>query len=265
MADQSVRRGRVQVLKVMTSLSPLDALRGAQRAGPIAAAKPRMLLAGATGPLGNEVLNRLVGAQKYAMVQVLARERYVHGLRGMQLLAQEGDDAARWPVQAAEVGVIMFEPARPYYQRERALWTPQPAQLLVVAQWMKQCGVTTLAVVLPHDVGSLPQAIKQGLANVDEHDVAALGFERLIFVRSAREAVKVTAGSFLQRTARTMLSAMSYMVPQSERPVRAMHVAKLVDAALLQAPPGIHVAAPEIVWRAAQKDGLQPELDAWLN
>ena len=249
----------------MSSLSPLDALRGAQRLSPSGAARPRMLLAGATGPLGNEVLNRLVGAQKYELVQVLARERYVHGLRGMQLLTQNGDDAVLWSVQAAEVGVIMFEPARPYYQREQALWTPQPAQLLAVAQWMKRCGVSTLAVVLPHDVGSLPQAIKQGLANVDEHDVAALGFDRLIFVRSAREAQKVSAGSFLQRTARTMLSAMSYMVPQGERPVRAMHVAKLVEAALQQAPLGIHVAAPELVWRAAQKDGLQPELDAWLS
>ena len=33
-----------------------------------------------------------------------------------------------------DVGLIMFEPPRPFYQRERALWTPQPEQLLAVAQ-----------------------------------------------------------------------------------------------------------------------------------
>ena len=92
-----------------------------------------------------------------------------------------------------------------------------------------------------------------------------MGFERLILVRSAREPARLTAGNLLQRTARTMLSALSYMVAQSDRPVRAMHVARLVDAALLQAPPGIHVAAPERVWRAAQKNGLQTELNDWLG
>ena len=224
-----------------------------------------MLVAGATGPLGNEVLNRVVGGQQYALVQVLARERYTEGLRGMQLLQQAGDDAAQWPLQAAQVGLIMFEPPRPFYQRERALWTPQPAQLQNVARWMRDCGVQTLAVVLPHDMGSLPQSIRQGLANLDEQAVAALGFERLILVRSARELARLSAGNLLQRTAKTMLSALSYMVPQSDRPVRAMHVARLVEAALLHAPPGIHVAAPERVWRAAQKDGLQAELRDWLN
>ncbi|MDR2299930.1 MAG: hypothetical protein LBE30_16480 [Comamonas sp.] len=249
----------------MSSPSPLDVLRGAQRPGSAAVTRPRMLLAGATGPLGNEVLNRVVGGQRYALVQVLARERYTEGLRGMQLLPQIGDDALQWPLETAEVGLIMFEPPRPFYQRERALRTPQPAQLQAIAQWMRACGVQTLAVVLPHDMGSLPQSIRQGLANVDEQQVTTLGFERLILVRSAREPARLSAGNVLQRTAKTLLSALSYMVPQSDRPVRAMHVAKLVEAALLHAPPGIHVAAPERVWRAAQKDGLQAELRDWLS
>jgi len=43
-------------------------------------------------------------------------------------------------------------------------------------------------------------------------------------------------------------------VPSSEQPVRAVKVAELVAAALQLAPPGIHVAAPELVWQAAQGD-----------
>ncbi|MDR3066293.1 MAG: hypothetical protein LBV05_12405 [Comamonas sp.] len=249
----------------MSTVSPLDALRHAQRPGPKTAAGPRLLLAGATGALGNEVLSRVVGAQNYALVQVLAREPYVQGLRGMELLAQQDDDVRQWPVQHADVGLIMFEPPRLHYQRERALWTPRPDQLQAVAQWMHCGGGQTLAVVLPHDAGRLPQALKRGLANLNEQGVAALGFERLIFVRSAREAQKAGAGHWLQRTANTMLSAFSHMLAQTERPVRAMHVARLVEAALLKAPPGIHVAPPELVWRAAQKEGLQPELQSWLG
>lgn len=126
-------------IAIMSTVSPLDALRGAQRPGPKTAVLPRLLLAGATGPLGNEVLSRVVGAQNYGLVQVLAREPYVQGLRGMELL------------------------------------------------------------------------------------------------------------------------------PQTERPVRALHVARLVEAALLKAPPGIHVAPPELVWRSAQKDALGAELQSWLG
>jgi hypothetical protein len=43
-------------------------------------------------------------------------------------------------------------------------------------------------------------------------------------------------------------------VPSSEQPVRAAKVAELVSVALELAPPGIHIAAPELVWRAAQGD-----------
>ena len=49
-----------------------------------------------------------------------------------------------------------------------------------------------------------------------------------------------------------MLSVLSFMVPSSEQPVRAAKVAELVGVALELAPPGIHVGAPELVWRAAQ-------------
>ena len=42
--------------------SPLQALQSALRPPPPAQAKPRLLVAGATGVLGNEVLRRLVGS-----------------------------------------------------------------------------------------------------------------------------------------------------------------------------------------------------------
>lgn len=253
----------------MTTVTPLDALHAAQRPASRAAAMPRLLLAGATGQLGNEVLNRLAGSQRYAQVQVLAREPYAAAMRGVQLRQVPQAEPAQWPAVfadlPAEVGVIMFEPPRTSHQCERALWTPEPQQLQALAQWMRGCGVQTLAVVLPHDMGSLPQAVKRGLANLDEQAVAALGFERLILVRSAREAVRATPRHWLQKVARMMLSALSYMVPNQERPVRALHVARLVDASLQKAPAGIHVAPPELVWRAAQRDALAAELKAWLE
>ncbi len=223
-----------------------------------------LLMAGATGTLGNEVLRRLAGAQRFQRTLVLAREPFTDGLRGVTMI-QAGDvPPQQWPLQAAQAGVIMFDPPRLFHDRERALWTPQPADLAAVAAWMRRCGASTLAVVLPHDQGRLPEALKYGLAGLDEQAVAALGFERVLFVRSARKPVAPGGLNLLQRTARWMLSVFQYMVPSSEQPVRAVKVAEFVDVALQLAPPGIHVAAPELVWRAAQKD-LRATVRQWLG
>lgn len=212
-----------------------------------------LLVAGATGALGNEVLHRLVGTQRFSRTRVLAREPFIDGLRGVATVLAPDAPIATWPAVPADVGLIMFDPPRLYYDRERALWTPSPAQWVEVAAWMRRSGVRTLAVVLPHAQGRLPEALKRGLAGLDEHAVATLGFDRVLLVRSARKPVAVVTG-FLPKVAAWMLSILAYMVPSSEQPVRASKVAEFVDIALRLAPPGIHIAAPETVWRAAQGD-----------
>jgi hypothetical protein len=60
-----------------------------------------------------------------------------------------------------------------------------------------------------------------------------------------------------------MLGIFKYMVPSREQPVRAVKVADFLAAALRLAPPGIHVAAPETVWLAAQGDTEKVARD-WL-
>jgi hypothetical protein len=60
-----------------------------------------------------------------------------------------------------------------------------------------------------------------------------------------------------------MLSVFKYMVPSNEQPVRAQRVAQFVAHALELAPSGIHIAAPETVWRAAQGD-VRAEVARWL-
>src|SRR4051794_398287 len=86
----------------------------------------RLVVAGATGALGNEVLNQLVGAGLFASTQVLAREPITRGIRGVgtTVVGSEAPDA--WPPLAADAAIVMFDPPRLFYDRERALWTPQP-------------------------------------------------------------------------------------------------------------------------------------------
>jgi len=238
--------------------SPLQALQSALRPAPPPQAKPRLLVAGATGVLGNEVLRRLVGSGRYAHTEVLATETMATGLSGVGIaLAGVPLPIVQWAARPlpAHTGLVMFEPPRMYYGRERTLWTPEPAELPALAQWFKHCGVQTLVVVVPHATGRLPDALKRGLANLDEQAVAALGFERLLLVRSARKAPDAAGKHFLERVAAWMLSTLKFMIPQAEQPVRPAKLAEFIDAALQVLPPGTHVAAPELLWQANQSGG----------
>ncbi|MDB5954257.1 hypothetical protein [Ramlibacter sp.] len=243
---------------------PLQALRAATRNPPATAGKPRLLIAGATGALGNEVLRRLAGSSAFAHTQVLAREPITAGLRGVQATLVPSDLPAEWPPAAADTGVVLFDPPRMYYQRERALWTPTPQGVLPLARWMRAGGVRTLAIVLPHAPGKLPDALKRGLATVDEQAIAALGFERLLVLRSAQKPRGQRHGNVGSVLAHWMLSIFRYMIPSSEQPVRAVKVAELLAVALQIAPPGIHVAGPELVWQAGHQD-VRAVARGWLG
>ena len=251
------------------SIQTSSALRAAwQPAQRNAAAKPRLIVAGATGVLGNEVLRRLAGSSHFAQTRVLAKEPMATGMAQVSIHEVWGDPQA-WQLlpggHGADVGVVMFEPPRLYYDRERALWTPAPAQLLALAQWLRGCGVHTLVVVVPHAQGRLPDAVKRGLANLDEQALAALGFDRLLLVRSAQKAAPAATQGVLKKAAAWMLSALSYMIPVTEQPVRPSKLAEFIDIAIHQLPVGTHVASPELLWRAAEGMNTLQVVQAWLN
>jgi hypothetical protein len=236
-------------------VSPSQALAAINRTPSVTKSQPDLLIAGATGALGNAVMQRLVGTHRFAHTQVLATEPMSQGMRMVSLHVVSGEIAA-WPqpAQRSDVAVVMFEPPRMYYERERALWTPEPEQLPALAAWLKSCGVQTLAIVLPHAQGSLPESLKRGLASLDEQALASIGFDRLIIVRSAQKPVALVKTHPLEKLAHWMLGIFQFMVPSSEQPVRPTKLAQMVDALLQTAPRGITVLAQEEVWALAQSD-----------
>ena len=259
------------------SIDATQVIHAAQRAMPLApraAALGTLLIAGATGALGNELVRRLVGSHRFAHTRVLAREPMRDGLRGVETVlvpamsqalesSSKGVPIAEWPRVSADTAVVAFDPPRLYHDRERALWLPDPTQLPDLARWLRACGVTTLAIVQPHAQGGMPEALKRGLASMDEQAIVALGFSRVILVRSAQKPTASKHANVGEKLAAWMLSITRLMVPSSEQPVRASKVAELVDMALVLAPPGVHIAAPELVWRASQGD-LRGVAQSWL-
>ena len=244
-----------------------EALRaGHAPARPSLPALPAVLVAGGGGPLGSALLEHLLAARAFAPVRVLVTQPTRAALHGLQTVLWDGSGALPGP--ASRLGIIVFDRERHANGREIAFYRPPPADLPALARAWHDAGVRHLLVVMPHTMASLPDALKRGLANLDEHAVAALGFEHLVFIRSAQAPADARAAHPAQRLAHWMLSQLQLMVPQRERPVRAAKVAQLaarIAARLPHSPPGTRVVPPELVWEAAQVDDVVALAEAWLN
>jgi len=222
------------------------------------------LLVGAAGSLGSAVLEHALGAYHY--VQVLVDGPVAAAMRGF--VPVTSDALASGALPRADTAFIVFDRKRHAHGREDAFHRPQPDALPALARRLHDTGVRRLIVVLPHAPALLPEALKRGLASLDEHAVASLGFEQLLIVRSAQMLPSARSPSRLQRLADGVLAQLRWMVPQREQPVRPAKVAALV-VQLAQALPQVHagtrVVPPELVWEYAQaKDGAAL-LHAWLH
>jgi hypothetical protein len=225
-----------------------------------------VLVLGAAGSLGSAVLEHLLADPHGAPVFVATRGLLNVGIRGLHEVRM---DSSRLPAAVhADCAVLVYDRPRFSNGRDDAFWTPQPQDLLAVARWLRANGIGVLVVVMPHAPSSLPEALKQGLANLDEEAVSMLDFERLLFVRSAQRPAGSHFDSRLERLAHWMLSQLRLMVPQREQPVRPAKVAAFVCEALAQLPrarPGTWVARPELVWEASQTQAVDELVQRWLD
>jgi hypothetical protein len=230
---------------------------------------PSALMIGGGGALGSAVLERLLASRRFKHVRVLVTQGFhaaMHGLEPLVFTESALHDAAV-PALNATLAIVVFDHARRANGREDAFVRPRPDELPALARWLFAGGVRELVVVLPHSVASLPQALKAGLANLDEHAVAALGFDHLVFVRSARPPPDARAGQWLQRLADGVLAQMRIMVAASNQPVRAQRVAQFaveLATSLPASTPGTRIAPPELVWLAAQLRDCEALVKAWL-
>ena len=247
-----------------------DALRGGHARPPATPPRPSALVVGGGGPLGSAVLERLLAERHFAHVRVLVSQGFRAAMHGLEpLVAAPSDlDTSPPPSLGADSALVIFDRTRHANGREDAFVKAQPEALPELARWLFAGGVRRLVVVLPHSMASLPQALKAGLASLDEHTVAALGFEHLVFVRPAQAPNDAPAASRLQRLADGVVAQLRFMVPQAEQPVRVQKVAAFVTELVARLPtsrPGTRVAPPELVWLAAQARTPGEVVQAWLD
>ena len=252
------------ILLPMSSIT--DALRAGRGPAHRRAVGERVLVAGGGGLLGAAVLEQVLGSRAFVQVSVLVAQPMNAALPGLTpVLWAPGHSATGAPPD--ETALVVFDRARHANGRELAFVRPEPAQLPALAAWLKARGVRRLLLVMPHAPASLPQALKAGLASLDEQAVAQLGFDHLVFVRSAQAPDAVRSRHLLQRVADWVLSQAQLMVPVRDKPVQAAKVARLVAliaAGLRTSPPGTRVVPPELVWEAAQSTDLASFVREWL-
>lgn len=246
-------------------LAPDQALAAAARpAASLADAPRRALVLGGGGALGSVVVERLLGSGRFAHVGVWTVAPLQAALRRLQPLGED-----EWPAFEADTALVVFDRARHANGRDEAFGRPDPADLPALTSRLLQLGVRTLVVVVPHAPGLLPQALKVGLASLDEGAVAALGFEHLVFMRPAQVGgVDTAPASLPARLARGLLAQMHWLVPQREQPVRSSTVARVaarLAAVLPGAAPGARVMPPELLWAAAQRPDDDGVVNAWLR
>jgi len=224
-----------------------------------------LLVAGAGGALGSAVLEHALASQRFGAVRVLVTQALRASVQGLETVIAAPESPPR--AGLADIAVVVFDTKRHANGREEAFLRPNPRGLPALAQWLHASGVRDLVVVMPHRAASLPQALKSGLADLDEHAVASLGFGRVVFVRSAQAPSGERSNVWLQRLADGVLAQLRMMTPQPDQPVRSSKVARFVAQLALQLPAsaaGTRVAAPELVWLAAQQADPAELVRAWL-
>lgn len=247
----------------------MDLVHQALRAGPTEEAAPpaprSALVAGGGGALGSAVVEQMLAGRAFRPLHVLVTQDFHASAAGLQPVVVDDDLAL--PEGLGGLALIVFDRARHANGRDAAFVRPAPERLPALAAALQRAGARDLLIVLPHAAASLPNALKAGLANLDEQAVAALGFERVVFMRSAQPPDALESRG-LQRVADVVLAQLRLMTPQHLQPVRAAKVAQLAAALARQlgdAPAGTRVMAPELVWQAAQSDDMDRYARAWLH
>lgn len=224
-----------------------------------------VLVVGGGGVLGSALLGEALVAGRFQRVGAVISAAIASGVRAFDTVTAHRLRSGK-PLDV-DLAFIVFERARHSNGRDAVFFQPSPSDLVALARQLHAAGARRLVVVVPHAPALLPQALQQGFASRDEAAVAALGFEQVVFMRTAQVEGSRPVGSLLRRFAAWWLSQLRWMVPTHQQPVRAVAVAQFAIAigrALPAHAGGTRVVPDEVLWRAAKSGQPDAAAQAWL-
>jgi uncharacterized protein YbjT (DUF2867 family) len=221
-----------------------DALAGAQRPLPnpaVKAAGKTMLVAGASGRLGERILARALASPGYDRVYVIASDPMPSTEIKLTALT-----TAAWTSHIDHVIAVLGveNPGELSAARRRTeVFSPLAAdQVLLLARHAKAMGVSRFMLVTPVDVLMQPAALRAQLGNLMEAELHRMGFESLLLVRPSDSELRQRQAGLAKRLMRLIVDlASGLLVGPRYTPLSVEHTARAAVRALQESGHGLTV------------------------
>jgi hypothetical protein len=165
-----------------------DALAGARYPVPVQPDRKSVLVAGASGRLGERVLARVLGTLQYHRIYVLASEAMPSTEAKLTALRQSD-----WTFRADHVIAVISEENKkrlPARSRTEVFSMLTADQVVPLACHAKSLGVSRFMLVTPTNILSQPSAVYAQLANLMEAELHRIGFDSLLLVRPSDHEIR---------------------------------------------------------------------------
>ena len=218
-----------------------DALAGARYQAPRPNNQKTVLLAGAAGRLGERILTRVLGAQEYQRIFVLASDEMRSTEAKLTALSFD-----QWRHRIDHVIAVVADAgthAMPHGRKRTEIFSSlTPDQVLSVAQRAKSLGVSRFMLVTPINVLSQPAAVYAQLANLMEADLHQLGFESLLLVRPSDHEIRQRQSNVARRIMAMIVdTTRGLMMGLKHTPLSLENTARAVVQVMIESKNGLHV------------------------
>jgi uncharacterized protein YbjT (DUF2867 family) len=212
---------------------------------PLLVDRPSVLVAGATGLVGRQLLAQLLADRHTGIVHALVRRDVLDLPTSDRLLRHRIDLTRALALPAADVAYIALGTTIKAAGSQAAFATNDRDAVIAIAKAAQQAGVTRLAVVSA--LGADPQSsiFYNRVKGEMEAGLAALGFKRLVIARpSLLAGRRDLLGQPLrlgEKVALTLLAPIDRLLPMRLRPIDAAVVARAMRRALRADGPAVQI------------------------
>ena len=204
-----------------------------------------MLVAGATGLVGRQLLAQLLADRHTGTVHALVRRDVLDLPASDRLLRHRIDLTRALALPAADVAYIALGTTIKVAGSQAAFATNDRDAVVAIARAARQAGVTRLAVVSALGADAQSTIFYNRVKGEMEAGVAALGFKRLVIARpSLLAGRRDLLGQPLrvgEKIALTLLAPIDRLLPMRLRPIDAAVVARAMRRALRADGPAVQI------------------------
>ena len=212
---------------------------------PLLVDRPSVLVAGATGLVGRQLLAQLLADRHTGTVHALVRRDVLDLPASDRLLRHRIDLTRTLALPAADVAYIALGATIKVAGSQAAFATNDRDAVVAIARAARQAGVTRLAVVSALGADAQSTIFYNRVKGEMEAGVAALGFKRLVIARpSLLAGRRDLLGQPLrvgEKIALTLLAPIDRLLPMRLRPIDAAVVARAMRRALRADGPAVQI------------------------